>query len=158
MGQYSKGVFSLIEFNGFLHRNDPKCTNLYKVYPVTFTISLNLRQETYFVKYIYTTPNNSFWWLDSQHSQGQITSPVVSQYNNNLKCFKYKCCGSHEGCDFSGQIDRKPAIVHYQSSRVRGSMTHITNFLHQLQRQNVQMKSDKTTVFHMRTNIKALNR
>ncbi|CAC5406989.1 unnamed protein product [Mytilus coruscus] len=52
-------------------------------------------------------------------NQWQITSPVVSQYNNNHRCFQNRFWGPHERSDFSGQMDRNPTIVTHQSFRVR---------------------------------------
>ncbi|CAC5421396.1 unnamed protein product [Mytilus coruscus] len=129
--QHSKGLFGSIGFNSIMHRNDPKCSTFYEAYPVTFTTLLEtLVKRPTLSNTIYTTPKKSFDMVvrQSQHSQGQITSPVVNQYNNNYRCFQNRFWGSHEGSDFSGQMDRNPTIVTHQYSRVRCSTSHSTTF------------------------------
>ncbi|CAC5417093.1 unnamed protein product [Mytilus coruscus] len=129
--QHSKRLFGSIGFNSIMHRNDPKCSTFYEAYPVTFTTLLEtLIKRPTLSNTIYTTPKKSFDMVvrQSQHSQGQITSPVVSQFNNNHRCFQNRFWGSHEGSDFSGQMDRNPTIVTHQYSRVRCSTSHSTAF------------------------------
>ncbi|CAC5426474.1 unnamed protein product [Mytilus coruscus] len=129
--QHSKRLFGSIGFNSIMHRNDPKCSTFYEAYPVTFTTLLEtLIKRPTLSNTIYTTPKKSFDMVvrQSQHSQGQITSPVVSQFNNNHRCFQNRFWGSHEGSDFSGQMNRNPTIVTHQYSRVRCSTSHSTAF------------------------------
>ncbi|CAC5400632.1 unnamed protein product [Mytilus coruscus] len=128
---HSKELFGSIGFNSIMHRNDSKYSTFYEAYPVTFTTLLEtLVKRPTLSNTIYTTPKKSFDMVvrQSQHSQGQITSPVVSQYNNNHRYFQNRFWGSYEGSDFSGQMDRNPTIVTHQYSRVRCSTSHSTTF------------------------------
>ncbi|CAC5381165.1 unnamed protein product [Mytilus coruscus] len=129
--QHSKRLFGSIGFNSIMHRNDPKCSTFYEAYPVTFTTLLEtLIKRPTLSNTIYTTPKKSFDMVvrQSQHSQGQITSPVVSQFNNNTDASKTGFGGHMKGQIFSGQMDRNPTIVTHQYSRVRCSTPHSTAF------------------------------